>query len=109
MLMMSPLLESAVTLYGTCFPVGPSLFGLASLSGRVHASIRPLALNQFSIPIAAFSMLTFALKLLTVNAMGSLPNTNAHRMVSVCRLTLSALLSVLLNLWYSNSRDASLS
>ena len=85
--------------------------GLVTLALQVHycSCIRSsfFILNRLSISIANFSMLTVALKLLTANAIGSLPKVNSHCMASVCRLILScsndfvhmsALLSLLLML-----------
>ena len=62
---------------------------LLFMSVLVHASILSLVLNRLSISIANFFILGVALKLLTVNAHGSLSNMNSHPMDSMCRLMLS--------------------
>ena len=90
MIMMFPLLASAVTLYATSLQVGPPLFlVLYVLLRTVHSYPRVLVPNRFSTYIATFSMLNVALKLLTVNVSGSFPSVDLLPMQSVCRLILS--------------------
>ena len=50
----------------------------------------PVVLNRIPISIANFSMLTFPLKLLSVNAIGYLRNMNSHPIASVCRVSSEA-------------------